>query len=103
MSDLDFCKVRLEDLIDQTASSEKLLVKVREFVAHRMPEDAVDRADLKMWAETELTKLEERPSSGAAAKIGRATLAKIGRRKLMLQTVILDLDVAGSSSGDLRS
>jgi hypothetical protein len=95
MNDLDFCKIRLEELIDQTASSEKLLVKVREFVAHRMPEDAVDRADLKMWAETELTKLEERTSGGGAAQIGRATLAKIGRRKLMLQTVILDLDVAG--------
>ena len=103
MSDLDFCKIRLEEIVDHTASPAKLLVKVQEFVAHRMPEEAADCADLKAWAETELTKLEERPSSGAAAKIGRATLAKIGRRKLMLQTVILDLDVAGSSSGDLRS
>jgi hypothetical protein len=103
MSDLDFCKVRLEELVDQTASPEKLLIKVQEFVAHRMPEEAVDRADLKMWAETELTKLEERTSGGDSAQIGRATLAKIGRRKLMLQTVIIDLNAAGSSSGDLRS
>ena len=40
MSDLDFCKTRLEEIVDHTASLAKLLVKVQEFVAHRMPEEA---------------------------------------------------------------
>ena len=34
MSDLDFCKTRLEEIVDHTASPAKLLVKVQEFVAH---------------------------------------------------------------------
>jgi hypothetical protein len=38
MSDLDFCKTRLEEIVDHTASPAKLLVKVQEFVAHRLPE-----------------------------------------------------------------
>jgi hypothetical protein len=103
MSDLDFCKTRLEEIVDHTASPAKLLVKVQEFVAHRLPEEAADRADLKAWAETELTKLEERTPGGGVAQIGTAPLAKTGRRMLMLQSVIHDLDAAASSSGDFRS
>jgi hypothetical protein len=102
MSDLDFCKIRLEEIVDHTASRAKLLVKVQEFVAHRMPEEAADRADLKAWAETELIKLEER-TPGGMLQIGTAPLAKTGRRILMLQTVIHDLDAVASSSGDFRS
>ena len=102
MSVLDFCKTRLEEIVDHTASPAKLLVKVQEFVAHRMPEEAADCADLKAWAETELTKLEER-TSGGVLPIGTASLAKTGRRILMLQTVIHDLDAVAPSSGDFRS
>lgn len=82
MSDLDFCKTRLEEIVDHTASPAKLLVKVQEFVAHRMPEEAADRGDLKAWAENELTKLEQRTPGGGVAQIGTAPLAKTGRRML---------------------
>jgi hypothetical protein len=68
-----------------------------------MPEEAADRGDLKAWAENELTKLEQRTPGGGVAQIGTAPLAKTGRRMLMLQTVIHDLDAAASSSGDFRS
>jgi hypothetical protein len=50
-----------------------------------------------------LTKLEQRTPGGGVAQIGTAALAKTGRRMLMLQTVIHDLDAAASSSGDFRS
>jgi hypothetical protein len=100
MSDLDFCKIRLEEIIDHTASPAKLLVKVREFMAHRIPEEAADRADLRAWAENELIKLEKRTAGGGGAEIGTSSLAKTGRRILMLQTVIHDLGASASSSGD---
>ena len=102
MTDLDFCKTRLEEIVDYTTSPAKLLVKVQEFVAHRMPEEAAACADLKAWAETELTKLEERTPDGVL-QIGTAALAKTSRRILMLQTVIHDLDAVASSSRDFRS
>jgi hypothetical protein len=46
------------------ASAEKLLIKVQEFIVHRMPEEAADRVALREWAEAELTKLEERAPGG---------------------------------------
>jgi hypothetical protein len=102
MSDLDFCKIRLEEIVDHTASLAKLLVKVQEFMAHRLPEEATDRADLKTWAKSELMKLEKRTSSGGVAQTGAASLAKTSRRMLMLQTVIHDLGGGASSSEDFR-
>ena len=65
MSDLDLCKTRLEGIVKHTSSGEKLLIKVQEFIVHRMPEEAADRVALREWAEAVLTKLEDgRPVAG---------------------------------------
>jgi hypothetical protein len=103
MSDLVFCKARLEEIVDHTASPAKLTIKVQEFVAHRMPEEAADRADLKAWAQIELTKLEQRTPNDGMFQIVTAPLTKTARRMVMLRTVIHDLDAAASSGGDFPS
>jgi hypothetical protein len=80
MSDLDLCKTRLEGIVKHTSSGEKLLIKVQEFIVHRMPEETADRVAFREWAEAELTKLEERAPGGGVIKIGTAPIAKTGRR-----------------------
>jgi hypothetical protein len=77
---------------------------------HRMPEVAAHRAELKAWAEAELTVLEQ-TRSGGATKTGATALAKTGRKMSMLQTVIREIGIrcpvrcrrrsvgVGSSSG----
>ena len=77
MSDLDLCKTRLEGIVEHTSSAEKLLIKVQEFIVHRMPEEAADRVALREWAEAELTKLEERAPGGGVTKIGTAPEGRI--------------------------
>ena len=76
MSDLDLCKTRLEGIVEHTSSAEKLLIKVQEFIVHRMPEEAADHVALREWAEAELTKLEERAPGGGVTKIGTAPTAR---------------------------
>jgi hypothetical protein len=46
MNDLDFCKTGLEEIVERK-STEKLLIEVQQFMAHRMPEEAADRVALK--------------------------------------------------------
>jgi len=99
MSDLDLCKTRLEGIVEHTSSAEKLLIKVQEFIVHRMPEEAADRVALREWAEAELTKLEERAPSGGVTKIGTAPIAKTGRRMSMLRTVMREIEVFDAPAG----
>jgi hypothetical protein len=71
---LEFWKSRLEEIVEHTASPDKLLVQVQEFTAHRMPEEVVHRADLKTWAKAELTNLEDwmpRHPSGICGMCGQ--------------------------------
>ena len=44
MSDLDLCKTRLEGIVEHTSSAEKLLIKVQEFIVHR-----IRRKQLTVW------------------------------------------------------
>ena len=99
MSDLDLCKTCLEGIVEHTSSPEKLLIKVQEFIVHRMPEEAADRVALREWAEAELTKLEERAPGGGVTKIGTAPIAKTGRRMSMLRTVMREIEVFDAPAG----
>ena len=92
MNDLDFCKTGLEEIVERK-STEKPLIEVQQFMAHRMPEEAADRVALKAWAEAELTKLEERAPGDGVTKIGTAPIAETGRRMSMLQTVMREIEV----------
>ena len=92
MNVLDSCKSRLEEIVDHSASPAKLMVKVQEFLQHRMPDEAPNRADLMAWAKAELAKLEARTPGGGSTKIGTAPVARAGRRMTMLQTVIREIE-----------
>ena len=92
-------RIKLIETDPDTSSAEKLLIKVQEFIVHRMPEEAADRVALREWAEAELTKLEERAPGGGVTKIGTAPIAKTGRRMSMLRTVMREIEVFDAPAG----
>ena len=102
MNHLDFCKSRLEELVEHTASPDKLAPKVEEFMKHRMPVEPAHRAGLMAWAQNELARLESSRGSGVTKLVSTAVLAKASRRMLMFQIVIREIASAPASAGTLN-
>jgi hypothetical protein len=63
MNDLDFCKARLEVLVEHTASPNKLAPNVEKFMKDQYPPGAGTSRQSEAWAQRELATLESTPAS----------------------------------------
>jgi hypothetical protein len=94
MASLKFCIQRLLEAAE-FATVGNLRDKVEELL-HQLLEtwlpEAKDRATLRAWAATELTKLETAPGSGTSELVPTHRLGEISRKMAMLQTVLEVLD-----------